>query len=325
MTTAHPRAPPAGIYVPAVLFFTEDDELDYDAITAHVLRLARGGVTGILVQGSNGEAQHLSHEERSAAIRHTRKTLDSNGFCHVRIMAGTGAQSTRETIQLCHEARDAGAEWALVLTPSTWAPAMNPDAIIKFHRTVAQASPIPCLIYNFPVVTAGIDLDSDVLGTLAEETNIVGVKLSCGQIGKLGRLTSRYPLSQFSPFSGRADVLLPSLLAGSAGGIVALANMAPRTCTRLFELWKEGDHTEAKKIQDIFVHADWQVGKIGGVGGVKAVVSQAFGYGNGAVRGPLSPTSAEKLQSPGMKFLNQLIEFEKSLPDFEEQHSEQGP
>jgi len=141
--SALPRAPPPGIYVPAVLFFTEDDELDLESISKHILRLARGGVTGILVQGSNGEAQHLSHEERAAAIRHTRKTLDDNGFCHVRILAGTGAQSSRETIQLCKEARDAGAEWALVLTPSTWAPAMTPDTIIRFHREVRRPVGLP--------------------------------------------------------------------------------------------------------------------------------------------------------------------------------------
>ena len=106
------------------------------------------------------------------------------------------------------------------------------------------------------------------------------------------------------------------MLSGSAGGIVALANIAPKACTRLFELWKEGDVAGAKKIQDIFVHADWTVGKIGGIGGVKAVVTQAFGYGSPAVRGPLLAASAEKLQSPGMKHLEQLLELEKTLPDF---------
>lgn len=98
--SALPRPPPAGIYVPAVLFFDDKDELDLDAISAHVLRLARGGVTGILVQGSNGEAQHLSHEERALAIQHTRKTLDDNNFCHVRIMAGTGRGGSRYDLGL---------------------------------------------------------------------------------------------------------------------------------------------------------------------------------------------------------------------------------
>lgn len=95
-------------------------------------------MTGILVQGSNGEAQHLSHSERAEAILLTRQTLDENGFKDTLVIAGTGAQSTRETIQLCVEAAQAGATYALVLTPSTWPPSMSKDNIIRFHRTVRR-------------------------------------------------------------------------------------------------------------------------------------------------------------------------------------------
>lgn len=95
-------------------------------------------MTGILVQGSNGEAQLLSHEERSLAITTTRQTLDDNNFQSVVVIAGTGAQSTSETIQLCKEAAAAGASYALVLTPSTFPPQMTKDNIILFHRTVRK-------------------------------------------------------------------------------------------------------------------------------------------------------------------------------------------
>ena len=94
-------------------------------------------MTGILVQGSNGEAQHLSHDERKDAIKFTRTTLNENGFGHVIVIAGTGAQSTRETIKLCSDAAEAGATFALVLTPSTWVPAMTREAILRFHRTAS--------------------------------------------------------------------------------------------------------------------------------------------------------------------------------------------
>lgn len=128
-------APPPGVYVPAVLFF-KDDELDIPSIKSHVLRLAQGGVTGILVQGSNGEAQHLSHEERILAIKTTRNTLNENGFGHVIVMAGTGAPSTKETKLLNIEAKEAGADFVLVLTPGVWPPQMSKENIIKFHREV---------------------------------------------------------------------------------------------------------------------------------------------------------------------------------------------
>jgi len=111
-------------------YFPENDILTLDY---------QGGLTGILVQGSNGEAQHLSSDERKEAIRFTRKTLDENGFENVIIIAGTGVQSTRETKKLCVEACEAGAAYALVLTPSTWPPQMTKDNIIRFHREVRRS------------------------------------------------------------------------------------------------------------------------------------------------------------------------------------------
>lgn len=93
-------------------------------------------MTGILVQGSNGEAQHLSHDERKETIRLTRATLDENGFQNVLVIAGTGGQSTKETKKLCADAKEAGATYALVLTPGVWPNQMNKERILKFHRDV---------------------------------------------------------------------------------------------------------------------------------------------------------------------------------------------
>jgi len=302
--------PPSGVYVPAVLYFDENEDFDVPAIQAHVLRLAKGGVTGILVQGSNGEAQHLSHDERKEAIRITRKTLDDNDFQQVVIIAGTGAQSTRETKKLCKDAAEAGAAFCLVLTPSVWPTQMTPANILKFHRDVADASPIPTMVYNFPVVTAGLNLDSDIIGQLAQHPNIVGTKLSCGTVGKLHRLTSTVPITKFATFPGVSDVFLQGLVSGSAGLIGALPNVAPKAHMEVYRLYKAGKIQEAEKIQALLGHADWELGKLGSIGGIKAVVSKHFGYGGTVVRGPLSaavvtPTSTTKLE--------ELIAFEKSL------------
>jgi len=302
--------PPPGVYVPAVLFFDENEDLDIPAIKAHVLRLAKGGVTGILVQGSNGEAQHLSHDERKEAIKLTRQILNENGFEQVVVIAGTGAQSTRETKKLCADAAEAGATFCLVLTPSVWPNQMTPEKILKFHRDVADASPIPTMVYNFPVVTAGLNLDSDIIGELALHPNIVGTKLSCGTIGKLHRLTSSVPASKFATFPGVSDVFLQGLVSGSAGLIGALPNVAPKAHMEVYRLYKAGQIKDAEKIQALLGHADWELGKLGSIGGIKAVVSKSFGYGNTNVRGPLSaaavtPTSTQKL--------DELIAFEKSL------------
>ncbi|KAF8585917.1 aldolase [Ramaria rubella] len=305
-------APPAGVYVPAVLFF-KDDELDIPSIQSHVLRLAQGGVTGILVQGSNGEAQHLSHEERALAIRTTRQTLNKNGFEKVIVMAGTGAASTKETKLLNVEAKAAGADFVLVLTPGVWPPQMSKENIIKFHREVADASPLPVLIYNFPTVCAGIDLDSDTLNTLAEHPNIVGTKLSCGSIGKLHRLTIANPATSFAVFAGQSQWVLPGLFCGSAGVIAATVNLFPKLHVKLYRLWKEGRVDEAMKIQEELGLTDWAVIKIGGVTGLKYAVSQFFGYGSPQVRGPLTAAAPEKLSGKEGTQLNRMLEWEKAI------------
>ncbi|KAI0783607.1 dihydrodipicolinate synthetase [Abortiporus biennis] len=304
--------PPNGVYVPAVLFLTENEDLDVPSIKAHVLRLAQGGVTGILVQGSNGEAQHLSHDERKQAITLTRQTLDENGFKDVVVVAGTGGQSTRETKKLCADAAEAGAAYALVLTPGVWPPQMNKPNILRFHREVADASPIPTMIYNFPTVTAGLDLDSDTITSLASHPNIVGTKLSCGNIGKLTRLTSSLSPSEFATFPGKSDVFLQGLVSNSAGIIGALPNVAPKAHVKLYNLWKEGKLDEAAKLQSLLSHADWQLGRLGSIGGIKAIVSKHWGYGDPHVRGPLAPVDIEQT-SAAIDKLEELIALEKSL------------
>ncbi|PIL29810.1 hypothetical protein GSI_08016 [Ganoderma sinense ZZ0214-1] len=310
---ANSTPPPAGVYVPAVLFFDENEELDIQSIKAHVLRLAQGGVTGILVQGSNGEAQHLSHDERKTTIRLTRDTLDENGFQNVLVIAGTGGQSTKETKKLCVDAKEAGASHALVLTPGVWAPQMTKERILKFHRDVADASPIPTMVYNFPTVTAGLNLDSDTIGALGEHPNIVGTKLSCADVGKLHRLTSTLPASKFATFPGSSAVYLQGLVSGSAGIIGALPNVAPKAHAELYKLWQEAKLAEAEKLQALLGHADWELQKLGSIAGIKAIVSKHFGYGNVNVRGPLTPRDLEAAGSSSTAKLEELIVVEKAL------------
>lgn len=303
--------PPSGIYVPAVLFFKTNEDFDVPAIKSHVLRLAQGGVTGIVVQGSNGEAQHLSHDERKEAISLTRKTLDENGFQNVVIIAGCGAQSARETKELCVDAKDAGAAFVLVLTPSVWPGDMTNDNIIRYHREVADYSPLPYMVYNFPTVTAGIDLDSDIILTLSEHPNIVGTKLSCGNVGKLHRITSVKPPSEFCTLAGVSEVLLQGLLSGSAGAIAALPNLVPKLHMKMYALYQAGKIEEAMKIQAQLGQGDWATRKAGGVGAMKALISKHFGYGEIHVRRPLM--SVAQLSGTSVDKLEELIASEKML------------
>lgn len=166
------------------------------------------------------------------------------------------------------------------------------------------------MIYNFPTVTAGIDLDSDTIAILAAHPNIVGTKLSCGNVGKLQRLTSSIPASEFATFPGKSDVFLQGLISGSAGVIGALPNVAPKAHMQLLKLYKEGKLEEAAQLQALLGHADWQLGKVGSIAGIKAVVAKHFGYGQTFVRGPLG---AVELQGFAIDKLEELIALEKFL------------
>jgi len=170
------------------------------------------------------------------------------------------------------------------------------------------------MIYNFPTVTAGIDLDSDIIGELAAHPNIVGTKLSCGNIGKLHRLTARTRSSnQFAIYPGRSDTYLFGLFGGGAGVIAALVNLFPKLHVKLYRLFQEGKIAEAMELQEKFSQADWAVSKIGGIGGLKALIIAFFGYGSPAARGPLKPVDLDNFSgTESYNVLNWLAEMENA-------------
>lgn len=311
-----------GVYVPTVCFFdpvTED--LDTATIASHAVRLAEAGVTGLTTQGSNGEAVHLTHSERQTVTATTRSALNGAGFSHLPILVGCGAQSVRETIQLCREAHAAGGDYALVLPPSYYAPLFSPSAatVIEFFHTVAGQSPIPLVIYNYPGAVSGMDLSSDIIIKLSAHPNIVGVKLTCGNTGKLNRIAAATKSKnaknltsapEFLVLGGSADFTMQSLIGGGHGILAGLANIAPKSCLEILRLFKEGRITEAQKLQEIVARGDWTAIQ-GGVVSTKAGMENWLGYG-GYGRSPLPrPTSDESAK--WKEGFRELITLEKSL------------
>jgi 4-hydroxy-2-oxoglutarate aldolase len=179
--TTTPRLLPKGIYTPLPTFFDDNEDLDLEALKEHVKFTASAGTIPVL-SGSMGEAVHLSHSERSILISTTRSTLDSCDLTSVPIVAGVGASSTRETIELANEAAEAGADFVMVIPPGYYAGALkagNGEALKKFFVDVAEGSKVPVLIYNFPAVSGGIDLNSDlILDVVRSSPNVVGTKLT---------------------------------------------------------------------------------------------------------------------------------------------------
>lgn len=177
------RLLPQGIYTPIPTFFTPSEDVDLAALEQHVVFTAKAG-TFPVVAGSAGEAPHLTPAERVDIIKATRRALDTSvpGGAAMPVVAGVGAPSTRETIALAKEAAEAGADFVMVIPPGYYAGALKSDggvALRQYFCDVAEASPVPVVLYNFPAVSGGIDLDSDLIVDVARKSgNVAGVKLT---------------------------------------------------------------------------------------------------------------------------------------------------
>lgn len=308
-----------GVSVATVTLFTgEDEELDIAGLQTHCLRLAKAGVNSITFAGSNGEGPHLSHEERDTLIRAIRELLDDNKFKHLPIIANCSAQSVQETIRFTNESSEAGADYALILPPSYFKGAYTRGDLIQFYTKVAEKSPIPVIIYNYPLVVSGTDLDSDLIIELARHPNITGCKFTCANMGKITRVASAAnavtpssPGSGFYALAGLADCTVSTLAAGGTGVIVGLGNLLPKSCVRLFELCtSEGKAHEISKLQRLLAQADGTL-VAGGVTSVKSALQTYFGYG-GHPRRPL-PRATTALAETWAEAIKEAVEYENSI------------
>ncbi|CAH0045295.1 unnamed protein product [Clonostachys solani] len=263
------RLLPGGIYAAVMTFFDSNTEdIDLQTQNQHTARLAKAGIAGFVVMGSNGEAPHLSIEERSAIIRETRSCLDGLGKSETPIIAGCSDQSVRGTVHLCREAALAG------------------NVIERFFIAVAEQSPIPIILYSFPGVSAGIEMDSGLLGRISQHPNVAGTKFTCGDTGKLSRVATAVKSRQpYAIFGGLADFILPALVAGATGVIAGGANVTPLTCVKVFDLWREGKVEAAREMRAVLAQGDWEH-TARGISGTKAALNILFGYG-GKPRRPL--------------------------------------
>ncbi|KAF5687823.1 dihydrodipicolinate synthetase [Fusarium denticulatum] len=251
---------PKGVYTPVVTLYKADDptqQVDHEAMHTQCQALIKAGMHGLVYLGTNGELILLSREERKAIIKTAVQAAFAAGGPDYPIVAGISAQSTQETIQNAKDAAEAGAGFGLLLPPNYWPKALPSQAIVSYFTEVAAASPIPIVVYNFPAVTSGIDLDSDQLATLASEPNIVAVKLTCGNVGKLARLTSLFSHEQFGVYGGSSDYLLPALHSGGSGCVTGMGNIFPSSTAGVYDLWKVGKIDEANKLQGLVAHAEW--------------------------------------------------------------------
>lgn len=276
----------SGIYPPVVTPFDERGEVSYDRFEENLEKWSRTGLAGFVIFGSNGEYVFLTAEEKLKLIERAAKTVPGGK----KIIAGTGCESTRETIALTNAAADAGAAAALIVTPCYYSDKMNKKALFNHYSMIADNSKIPVLLYNVPKYT-GVNMAPDLVAELSKHPNIVGIKDSTGNVAQIGEILNRVE-EGFNVLVGTAGALYPALAIGAAGGVLALANIAPAECVDVYNLFKAGRHTEARDIYRRMLPVNTAVTATYGIAGLKAAMD-IIGYYGGPPRSPLLPLDDE--------------------------------
>jgi 4-hydroxy-2-oxoglutarate aldolase len=270
-----------GVIPPLATPFRADGALDLAAFEANLESLGAHDLGGFLVLGSNGEASSLEPDEKLALVVAARRRA-SGRF----LLVGTGAESTRGTIALTRKAADLGADAALVLTPHFYKTRMSAEALRRHFEAVADASPVPIYLYSVPAFT-GLAWPLELAAALASHPRIAGLKESSGDVGLLSRIVTSVPTT-FEVACGNAPVFYPALCAGAVGGVLAVANCAPRPAIALYGAFERGDHARARRIQEALAPLAAAVTMGYGIAGLKQAMD-LVGLRGGYVRSPLLP------------------------------------
>ena len=277
----------SGIFPALTTPYHQDGSVSVEHFKANLLRYNKTGLAGYVVLGSTGESVLLSAAEADALLIAGKEAAAPGEV----LIAGTGAESTAETIARTKRAANLGYDVALVKTPYYYKPAYNPETYLRYYRAVADASPIPILLYSVPIFT-GVTLETPEIVALAQHPNIIGIKDSSGTIQRIVEVAAQAP-KHFQILTGSAGVLHPALASGASGAILALASALPEKCVELFELFKNGRHAEAQTLQQHLAFASKAIVSEGGIAGVKYAMDLR-GYRGGQPRPPLLPLADAK-------------------------------
>lgn len=275
----------SGVFAPLTTPFDEQGNLLLDQMASNVQKLNHSRLRGYLVLGTNGEFRSLSPPEQMEVL----KTVVKSASPDKTIMAGTGAESTKVSIELCHQAAEVGTHYGSLITPFFFAKKMSDKALIQHFIQVAEGSPIPVLLYNNPGVT-GITMSTTVIKEVSSHPKIVGMKDSSP-----GNLSAYILNAQpgFYLLAGSANFFFTGLLMGAVGGVLSLANAFPEPCCHLYDLGVACQLEEGKELQFQLMEINQMVSGKFGVAGVKAAMDFAGFYG-GPTRAPLLPLTADE-------------------------------
>ena len=272
----------AGVFGPVVSTFQRrSGDLDLESFGRNIQAHLSGGLAGIVVGGSTGEAALLTEEERVHLLDRARREVPTNRL----LLMGTGAESTRLTVRRCRQASASGADAVLVVAPHYYSNAMSVEALRAHFRRVADESPLPVLLYNIPKYMH-FKLAPELVAELARHENIVGIKDSSGDLELLAAYL-RAQSATFTVLTGNGGQLYDALGAGARGGILAVALFAALPSVRIFALHASGDGSAAEALQATLKPLAAEIVAALGVAGVKAAMD-AVGLAGGVVRAPLT-------------------------------------
>jgi 4-hydroxy-2-oxoglutarate aldolase len=282
--------PLAGVLAPVVTPFDASGALLREAFERNVRAHLDAGLHGVVVAGSSGEAALLDEAERATLLAWARAATPAERW----VIAGIGGESTRVTIQRARAAADAGADAVLVVSPHYYGKRMSEGALEAHFTAVADASPLPVLLYNIPVY-AHLVLSPELVARLSRHANVVGMKDSAGDLPTL----ARYVESQrddFRVLTGHGGTFAQALAIGVSGGILAVSLFAPALSLAVYEAARAGDAERAAALQTRLVPLARDVVAALGPAGLKAAMTMV-GLDGGEPRGPLlALDAAERAQ-----------------------------
>lgn len=277
----------AGIFAPICTPFAADESVDFQALRHNLAFYAQSGILGYLALGSNGENKSLTEDEKLSVLE---MIVRHKGAGQV-ILAGATYEAQRDTERFFRQASGLGADFGLLLSPSYFRKSMTDDVLYRYYATVADASPIPILIYNAPGF-CGIDLSADLVRRLAVHPNIVGMKDSASS-GIEAYLESAS--DTFLVLAGSVNFLFPAMMGGAVGGTVSMANAFPRLAVELFECGAARDEERGVRLQARANRINQAISGKHGVPGVKAAMNLA-GLRGGIPRRPLLPLTPQEVE-----------------------------
>lgn len=277
---------PERIFVPNITPFNRKGEIMYYKLAELVEYWVKGGVSGIVANASTGEAPYLSRTEKIKLIEFIKEQADGR----IHVYAGTGSMSTWQTIELTKDAKEAGAEAALITTPFFFKP--NDEEITQYFIDVINAVDLPVILYNVPKFT-GYSVNPKVVAKIADEcSGLAAMKDSSGNPGNMAEVI-RLCGDQINCLSGSADMILPTLMLGGKGAIVAVGNVIPEDCVELYKAFKKGDPATAGKYQHKASYVNKVlVRELPQIAAIKYAVSEK-GFDVGVPRKPLTELSPD--------------------------------